>query len=177
VNSSQLNPLLGALHEDPQASPSALGAAIQSAAPWSTAYSAPIQPRWKERGAAPREIAATSQQGVVVQFPFVDRIRALLKLGLIRDAQILLEVAGDSVPQDSKIRKALAPPRVRRVPRNDSDRSSEFHWLATKSLPYRGKWVALVGDELVAQTDTLKELLASVETLALSGPPLVHHLN
>jgi len=106
-----------------------------------------------------------------------DDIRSLLAQGQIRDAQILLDAAGDAIPQDSKIRKALAPPRVTRVPRTGPDRNAEIQWLKTNSAQYRKKWVALLGAGLVAAADTLNELLVKVEALQLSTAPLVHHVD
>ncbi len=56
------------------------------------------------------------------------------------------------------------------------DRSAEFHWLRTKAAEYEGKWVALVGENLVASSDTLKELLARLAELQVEQKPLIHHL-
>ena len=74
------------------------------------------------------------------------------------------------------IREVLSPARVRESDVRDVDRSAEFHWLKTKAAEYQGKWVALVGENLVASTDTLKELLARLAELRLEQKPLIHHL-
>lgn len=106
-----------------------------------------------------------------------EQIRSLLREGQIFEARELLESAGDHVPADSTLRKALAPARViGRSSFKDVDRSSEFHWLKTKSEPYQGKWVALVGENLVASSDTLQELRAQLAKLRLEQRPLIHHL-
>ena len=96
--------------------------------------------------------------------------------GRILDAQDLLEAAGPSVPVDAKLREVLAPARVRISDVRDSDRSAEFHWLRTKSGPYRGQWVALVGPELVASAPSLKELRVQLAASPEAGSPLIHRI-
>jgi|SRR6185295_11747475 len=109
--------------------------------------------------------------------PDVERqIRALLAEGQIWEAQQLLKSVGDDVPVDPKLREVLAPPRIRRIPEKGFDRSAEFHWLKTKAELYRGKWVALLGDELIASAETLKDLLVRVNELAPARKPLVHRI-
>lgn len=105
------------------------------------------------------------------------QIVALLAEGQIWEAQELLKSAGDRIPADSKLREVLGPARVLgRSPARDFDRSAEFRWLKTNWEAYEGKWVALVGEDLVACTDTLKELLACLAELQLDRKPLIHHL-
>jgi len=93
------------------------------------------------------------------------QIRLLVEEGQIREAQELLRSAGDRVPAGSKMREILGPARARKSPVKGVDRSAEFHWLKTKAAEHPGKWVALVGENLVASSDTLKELLAQLAEL------------
>ena len=74
------------------------------------------------------------------------------------------------------MREILRPSRVRKSAVKGVDRSAEFHWLKTKAAEHPGKWVALVGENLVASSDTLKELLAQLAELRLGREPLIHHL-
>ena len=105
------------------------------------------------------------------------QILSLLAEGQIWEAQELLKSAGDRLPADSTLREVLGPARVvGRSPARDFDRSAEFLWLNRSWERYEGKWVALVGDNLVACTDTLKELLSRLEELRLEREPLIHHL-
>lgn len=105
------------------------------------------------------------------------QIRDLLAEGRIWEAQELLKSAGgDQAPVDPKLREVLAPPRIRKSPVKGVDRSAEFHWLKTRAADYPGKWVALVGDDLVASSDTLKELLARLAGRHFEREPLIHHL-
>lgn len=104
------------------------------------------------------------------------QIRDLLAEGQIWKAQELLKSAGDDAPIDPKLRKVLSPPRVRESDLKDFDRSAEFHWLKTNWDEYQGKWVALLGEDLLASSDSLKELLARLEELHPERRPLIHHL-
>lgn len=60
---------------------------------------------------------------------------------------------------------------------NEPSRSEEFDWLKSPPESARGKWVALVGKEMVAAADTLAELVEALKSLSLPKPPLVHQLD
>lgn len=109
--------------------------------------------------------------------PDVERqIRALLAEGQIWEAQQLLKSVGDDVPVDPKLRDVLGPARVRKSDLKDFDRSAEFRWLKTNWEAYQGKWVALLGEDLLASSDTLQELRARLAELHPKRRPLIHHL-
>ena len=105
-----------------------------------------------------------------------DRIRSLVEEGRILDARDLLKTAGDQVPAGSDLRRILGPPRVSKSDLLDVDRSPEFRWLKKHAHEYQGKWVALVEENLVASSTTLKELLAVLDRFQFERQPLVHHL-
>lgn len=80
---------------------------------------------------------------------------------------------------DCSTLSASAPPRVVDSPRRgykEPDRSREFAWLREHGHAYRGKWVAVLGDRLVATADTLRDLLQQVQQARLTEHPLVHLL-
>ncbi len=77
---------------------------------------------------------------------------------------------------DPKLRDVLGPARVRKSAIKDFDRSAEFHWLKTNWEAYQGKWVALLGEDLLASTDTLQELRVRLAELHPKRRPLIHHL-
>jgi hypothetical protein len=104
------------------------------------------------------------------------QIRSLLMEGRILEAQHLLASAGSKAPIDPKLREVLAPAKVRKSDARDVDRSAEFRWLKTHAAEYQGHWVALLGENLVAASEILQELLAQLEELQLEGKPLIHHL-
>lgn len=84
-----------------------------------------------------------------------DEVRALLEEGRISEAQSLVESAADQLP--ASLREIFAPPRIRRVDERGVDRTPEFNWLKANGPAYAEKWVALVGEELVACEDSLKD--------------------
>jgi uncharacterized protein DUF5678 len=105
-----------------------------------------------------------------------EQIRSLLAEGQIWEAQNLFNTSGDLLPADSKLREVLSPPRTKLRDYRDVDRTPEYHWLNTHWHEYQGQWVALVGEDLVASSDSLKELLAKLDQLRFEREPLVHHL-
>jgi hypothetical protein len=72
---------------------------------------------------------------------------------------------------------SVPPPRVKRSPRKDVDRSPEFRWLKEQGSRYLGQWVALSGETLVAHSSTLKELLAKLEGKEFERTPLIHRID
>lgn len=106
-----------------------------------------------------------------------EQIRSLLQEGQISDARELLDSVGDRIPADSTLRKVLAPARILgKSSLRDVDRGAEFQWIKTQSEAYQGKWVALVGENLVASSDSLRDLRAQLAKLRLEQRPLIHHL-
>ena len=105
-----------------------------------------------------------------------EQIRSLLAEGRILEAKNLFDTEGDRLPVDSKLREVLSPPRIKRSDYKGVDRSPEFRWLNTHADEHQGKWVALVGENLVASSDSLKELLAKLDQLRFERQPLIHHL-
>jgi hypothetical protein len=76
------------------------------------------------------------------------------------------------------MRELLTPPKVRRVPERDVDRSPEFRWLAEHGPDYRGQWVALVGEELLGSASSIEGLLATLEGWQTMGrKPLLHRID
>ena len=53
-------------------------------------------------------------------------------------------------------------------------RSEEFQWLRDPPDSVRGKWVALIGSELVGSAETLAELAESLHSRSFPRAPLVH---
>jgi Family of unknown function (DUF5678) len=121
---------------------------------------------------APKPRYSGEDEGVRLE----EQIRALLADGQIWEAQNLFNTAGDLLPADSKLREVLSPPRIRTIDYRDVDRSPEFAWINAHAGAYQGKWVALVGENLVASSDSLKELLAKLHPLQFERKPLIHHL-
>ena len=104
-----------------------------------------------------------------------DEIRALLAEGRISDAKRLLNSAGDSVPEGSRLREIFYP-TIRKLDMRDVDRTGEYRWLKDNGRNYRGKWVAVAGENLILATDSLKELLARLKEIDTPVQPLIHHI-
>ena len=98
-----------------------------------------------------------------------DEIRALLAEGRISDAKRLVDGAGDSLPAGSRLREIFYP-TITKLDVRDVDRTGEYRWLKENGRNFRGKWVAVAGENLVLATDSLKELLAR-----LGDPPHRQH--
>lgn len=56
-------------------------------------------------------------------------------------------------------------------------RGAEFAWLRNPPEAVRGKWVALVGGEMVGAADSLVELEASLRPRIFARTPLVHRID
>ena len=75
-----------------------------------------------------------------------------------------------------RLRRALAPPIVRAVPRTDIRRPRGYAWLRQYGAEYKGRWVAVGEDGLLASAPTLAELQAQLRALTPAYPPLIHKL-
>jgi hypothetical protein len=79
-------------------------------------------------------------------------------------------------PEVNRLRKVLAPPTVRKTEKRDIDRRSEYDWIRSNQQAYRGQWVALDGDRLLAAAASLRELRERLRALQLTHPPLIHRI-
>ena len=113
------------------------------------------------------------------RLPYVSLIRGMLDRDQVTSARTLLTVALADQPNDRTLRTAariLALPTSAGKPLRDRDRALEYAWLARHSADHRGEWVALVGNELVATAQSLKELLAALERSGRRGDALIHRV-
>ena len=93
------------------------------------------------------------------------RIRQSLEGEDFQNARALLDEALGECPEEPallKLRRALAPPEIRSTPALDQDRRAELAWLSEDGdgEAYQGKWIALVGAQVVGMADSLQALLA-----------------
>ena len=84
-------------------------------------------------------------------------------------------------PEDAWLRQAdrvLNPSKVTVVPSRDQhlDRRKEYDWLRRHRDEYRGKWVALMEDKLIASSDSFDDVLREVRARRLAAHPLVHRV-
>lgn len=112
--------------------------------------------------------------------PFVVALRSLLERDRLGAAREMLNATPSDILSDplvARLRSILAPPGVKRVGKRDLDRSSEYQWLRAQGHQYRGRWVALDGDSLIASAGSLRELQAQLRARALARPPLLHRVD
>ncbi len=113
----------------------------------------------------------------------IERIRALLGAGSYLSARQVAREASRRFPEHAGVRrisgvfdtrgKATVRPNGPRQP----DRREEFDWLRDPPAWARGKWVALVGAEVVAAGESLAELERKLRTLEIAKRPLVHRVD
>ncbi len=111
--------------------------------------------------------------------PWGPRIRALIeedKVGAARRllAQALRESATD--PELATLRKVLAPAHAKPNSVQDPDRSAELRWLQEHGESYKGRWVALLGADLLAHAETLDELLSRLRERAPQASAFLHYV-
>jgi len=106
--------------------------------------------------------------------------RQMLQAERVAEARRILEAAPSRVsnsPVIVTLRSLLAPPTVTTSTRKDVDRSREYEWLRTHASKYRGLWLALRGDRLLASARTLHELRELLARESSTPPaPLIHRV-
>jgi len=140
-----------------------------------------------ERGLTPRPIElkhhavsqkeAASEEEVV---PYLALVRSLLESDQVTTARKLFEALPVHLQDHLALRRfraVLAPPTVKCIPKQDIDRTQEYVWLQTEGYKYRGQWIALDGNQLVASAQTLQELRARIKPLTFTRRPLIHRVD
>lgn len=114
------------------------------------------------------------------RLPYVALIRGMLDRDQVAAARALLSVALAELPSAPELLRAavvLALPKSARRSVRDPERTSEYSWLTSHASAYRGKWVAVVGGELIASAASLKELLQSVKSAGRENEALIHRVD
>ncbi len=110
----------------------------------------------------------------------LEEIRTHLGEGRFRTAQRLAKVAVVRFPDHPGLRimnRGLNERQVRTRPATGQGRAEELEWLRNPPESVRGKWVALVGNEVVAAADALAEVMESLKSMTLPKTPLVHRVD
>jgi hypothetical protein len=76
-----------------------------------------------------------------------------------------------------RLNRGLNEWTVRRRPASGQGRSEEFEWLRNPPESARGKWVALVGGEMIAAGEALADVLELLKSMDLPKSPLVHRVD
>lgn len=99
--------------------------------------------------------------------------------GKIGKARRLTLEAERRFPDHARIRLAkriLNDGKATPSPVVEPTATAESEWLDNPPEQARGKWVALIGSELIAMADSMDELTGALKSKKLIQPPLVHHL-
>ena len=107
----------------------------------------------------------------------LNRIRTLLSEGLLRDAHTVVTEALRRFPNNEALyalSKLTAPSKAIRSAVRFPRRVEELRWIDEHREQYKGRWVALLGNELIASAGTMKQLLDAVATKNIEGSPLIH---
>ena len=112
-------------------------------------------------------------------FVFLENAKRLLNSQRIQDARDTLQRGAELHPNDKKIAhllRAISPGRVTTVEGTAPDRSREAAWIRRHGDKYRGQWVAVNGNDLVATATSLNTLLEKLKRRNGKGnSPLVHY--
>ncbi len=112
--------------------------------------------------------------------PFVPRIQALVGEERIREARALVKEALLNNPSEPGLQgwsEVLAPAKILGTrPASDFDRSAEIRWLEEHWQEYRGQWVALLHDQLLAH-GTLDEVTAQLNAVDPGARALLHRIH
>jgi hypothetical protein len=126
----------------------------------------------------PRTLAVELRQRDEVQ-PYLASLRNLIEREQIATARRMLNALPLRFldhPEINRVRRALALPTVRKSQKRDLDRTREYEWIRINQQAYRGQWVALDRDRLLAAADSLRELREQLGTLRPERPPLIHRI-
>ncbi len=109
---------------------------------------------------------------------YVARIRELIETERVRGARRLMDEAWATFPDHPALipwKKALSPAEVVKVGGPlDKDRTPEYKWLHLHGSKYRGEWVAVLDDRLVAHSADPHEMRAKLDAAPRTAfPPLV----
>ena len=110
---------------------------------------------------------------------FVAAVRSLLADGKAGAARRTAAEGLARFPDDSWLTKAnrvINPTKVASRPADACDRTREFAWLRENGARYRGSWIALLKDELLASGPKLEDVLRVVRRRGLEADALVHRI-
>lgn len=110
---------------------------------------------------------------------YVELVRTLLansEAGAARRAVAEGAARFPDHPWLEKTDRVINPKRIVSKQGNAPERTREFAWLRDHSARYRGCWVALLGDQLLASGRQLAAVLREVRSQGLEAKALVHHI-
>jgi len=111
---------------------------------------------------------------------YAEKIRELVEQDYVGAARKLLAEAlekGDHDEDLSGWQRVLAPARLLGLSDElDPDRTPEMSWVAAHREEYRGQWVAVAEDRLVAHSEDIQEVYSAVKAVKLNRRPLLLYI-
>lgn len=107
----------------------------------------------------------------------LNHIRTLLAEGRLREARSFIAGSLKRFPTNEslfELSRITARQDAIRVAAKFQSRQQEVRWLREHGVAYKGKWVALVGNELVVSVDTIDQLRTALAAIKLPSAPLIH---
>lgn len=111
---------------------------------------------------------------------WVASIRSELESGAVRKAWHLATEGAAKFPgheELDRLSRLLAPPVVTRGSGNVPDMSKAFQWLRENGARFRGQWVALSEEGLLAASSDYDELLRTIGSQNSDDSPIVHYID
>ncbi len=113
---------------------------------------------------------------------YSEKIRELVEADRVGGARRLLAEALEKGEHDEYLsywQRVLAPAKPLRVGGGepDFDRTPDIQWIREQSAAYRGQWVALLGGELLAHSESLEEVVQVLEQNRPARSPLLHYIS
>ena len=124
--------------------------------------------------------AKTPRGGSALAEEMADTIRGLLDRQQLDEARQLAALAVRQHPDHSWLKQAdrvLNPTRITSRPARGRGRQQELAWLRRNAATFRGQWVALSGEILVANAKSFQEIQRSVLEQHLDVSPLIHYVD
>ncbi len=105
-------------------------------------------------------------------FVLLARTKKLLNEQRIQDARSTLEHGARLYPKDmgiARLLRAISPGQTTRVKSTAmANRNREIAWIRKHGIHYRGQWVAIRNDELLASAKTLRSVLEKLKQRELT---------
>ena len=115
--------------------------------------------------------------GAASLFVEIRLIRSYLSNGDVKRARLRTVQALKAHPNSerlTRILEILSPGPTKRTNEVYPSRNSELTWLKENRSAYNGLWVAVDGENLVASSTSLRELLQELEQTHTDKSPLIH---
>lgn len=144
-----------------------------------TDSSVSMQMKAPTHGESPRGLADLNPGSGSQPQEIVEAVGELLSIGRLTLARRLVERALERSPDHAELNRLnrfLDLSEAKPNPTVEPSTEDEIAWLSDPPDSARGRWVALVGRQVVAMTDSIRELKVALRSLDLNQKPLIHRV-